>query len=73
MSIDVIFVVEGQEVHANRAMLAVRSQYFDALLFGGMSESIGVDEEGDRKPIVLNDVSYECFKQVIEFLYTDRV
>ncbi|EJK52513.1 hypothetical protein THAOC_28197, partial [Thalassiosira oceanica] len=70
---DVIFVVEGQEVHANRAMLAVRSQYFDALLFGGMSESIGVDEEGDRKPIVLNDVSYECFKQVIEFLYTDRV
>ena len=73
MPIDVIFIVEGQEVHANRAILAVRSQYFDALLFGGMSESIGVDEEGDRKPIVLNDVSYECFKQVIEFLYTDRV
>jgi len=54
-------------------MLAVRSQYFDALLFGGMSESIGVDEEGSSKPVVLNDVSYECFKQVIEFLYTDRV
>lgn len=36
---DVVFLVEGKEIHANRAILAVRSQHFKALLFDGFKES----------------------------------
>lgn len=38
---DVTFLVEGKEVHANRAILAVRSEYFRVMLYsGGMRESL---------------------------------
>eukprot|EP00579_Thalassiosira_antarctica_P000267 CAMPEP_0201870066 /NCGR_PEP_ID=MMETSP0902-20130614/3321_1 /ASSEMBLY_ACC=CAM_ASM_000551 /TAXON_ID=420261 /ORGANISM="Thalassiosira antarctica, Strain CCMP982" /LENGTH=584 /DNA_ID=CAMNT_0048395639 /DNA_START=35 /DNA_END=1789 /DNA_ORIENTATION=- len=71
---DVTFVVEGQEVGANRALLAVRSEYFDAMLFGGMSESMMMDDdEEERKPIELQDVSHGVFLKVLEYLYTDTV
>jgi BTB/POZ domain-containing protein 9 len=36
---DVTFIVEDRPVHANRAHLAVRSEHFRALLYGGMRES----------------------------------
>ena len=65
--------MEGQEVHANRALLAVRSEYFDAMLFGGMSESMRDDDEEERKPIELGDVSHSVFVKVLEYLYTDTV
>jgi len=71
---DVSFVVEGQEVFANRALLAVRSEYFDAMLFGGMSESMLMDsDDEERKPIELQDVSHGVFLKVLEYLYTDTV
>lgn len=71
---DVSFLVEGQEVFANRALLAVRSDYFDAMLFGGMSESRMMDdEEEERKPIELQDISHNVFVKVLEYLYTDTV
>ena len=69
---DVTFVVEGQEVYANRALLAVRSEYFDAMLFGGMSESM-LDDDEERKPIELQDISHGVFLKVLEYLYTDMV
>lgn len=66
---DVAFLVEGKEVHANRAILAVRSDYFKVMLYsGGMRESI---EAGT--PIELKDVSYTVFLKVMEYLYTDTV
>lgn len=38
---DITFLVEGKNVHANRAILSVRSEYFKVMLFsGGMRESI---------------------------------
>ena len=52
-------------------MLAVRSEYFDAMLFGGMSESR--DSEGERQPIELQDVELNVFTKVLEYLYTDNV
>jgi hypothetical protein len=58
---DVTFLVEGLEVHANRSLLAVRSAYFEAMLFGGMRES---DPSGDgtRIPIEIQDISHDvCF------------
>ena len=70
---DVTFVVEGQEVFANRALLAVRSEYFEAMLFGGMSESMQTDDDEERAPIELQDISHNVFLKVLEYLYTDTV
>mmetsp|Transcript_4774 Transcript_4774/g.10128 ORF Transcript_4774/g.10128 Transcript_4774/m.10128 type:complete len:613 (+) Transcript_4774:1-1839(+) len=68
---DVTFLVEGQEVTANRAILAVRSEYFDVMLCsGGMRESMRDDDE---QPIELQDISHPVFLKVLEYLYTDTV
>ena len=76
---DVTFFVEGKEVYANRAILAGRSEYFHALLFSGcMRESIQTSSEAitgvpthERKPIEIQDVSYEVFIKLLEYIYTD--
>ncbi len=73
---DITFLVEGREVHANRALLAVRSDYFEALLFGGMCESVTtIADVGERRrtPIELQDISHGVFSKVLEYLYTDTV
>mmetsp|Transcript_4058 Transcript_4058/g.7783 ORF Transcript_4058/g.7783 Transcript_4058/m.7783 type:complete len:567 (+) Transcript_4058:464-2164(+) len=81
---DCTFVVDGHLVHANRALLAVRSEYFYALLYGSsMRESIQVQEQDtndgptcsgrERVPIVIKDVPYPVFMKVIEYLYTDGI
>ena len=70
---DVTFLVEGQQVHANRSLLAVRSEYFEAMLFGGMCESMAVDDNEEKPPIVLQDISHTVFLKVLEYLYTDQV
>lgn len=75
------FLVEDQEIHANRSILAVRSEFFHALLFsGGMRESIQVQEDAvndvlaqHRRPIEIKDVSYSVFLKVLEYLYTDSI
>uniref|UniRef100_A0A7S2L7C8 BTB domain-containing protein n=1 Tax=Leptocylindrus danicus TaxID=163516 RepID=A0A7S2L7C8_9STRA len=66
---DVVFLVEGKEVYASRAILAVRSEYFRVMLYsGGMRES-----EDTSSPIHLEDISYDVFLKVLEYLYTDSV
>ena len=52
---DVKFLVNGEIFHAHRCILAVRSQYFRAMLFNQWRES--TSNEG----IVLTDVSSEVF------------
>jgi N-acetylneuraminic acid mutarotase len=63
---DVTFIVEGRPLYASRAHLAVRSEHFRAMLYGGMRESSGVE-------ISIPDVGYEVFTKVLEYLYTDSV
>ena len=74
---DVTFLIEGKEVHANRAILSVRSEYFKVMLYsGGMRESIIDRDEGGKcsnEPIELSDVSYEVFLQILHYLYTDTI
>lgn len=75
---DVHFQVDGRDVYAHRAILAIRSTFFNAMLCGGMRESglrHGDKREGDMQsaPIPLRDVSYSVFLKVLEFLYTDTV
>jgi hypothetical protein len=75
---DVTFLVEGNEVYANRAILAVRSEYFKVMLFsGGMREAQqlsapGVNRELDKR-IEIKDVAHNVFLKVLEYLYTDTV
>lgn len=67
---DVCFLVEGRMTYAHKAILAVRSDYFRAMLFNGhMRES---SSSGDI-PVEISDVSHSVFLQVLEFLYTDNV
>jgi len=67
---DVTFLVEDKEVYANRAILAVRSEYFKVMLFTGrMRESLSQSNSS----IEVRDVSYNIFLKVLEYLYTDSV
>ncbi len=67
---DICFLVEGEKVYAHKAVLAVRSDYFRAMLFNGhMRES---SSSGDI-PVEILDVSHSVFLQVLEFLYTDTL
>lgn len=77
---DVRFTVEGQEVYAHKAILAIRSEYFRVMLCGGMRESMMMidsspssSDAASSTPIVLPDVSYSVFLKVLEFLYTDTL
>lgn len=77
---DVQFLVEGQIVHAHRCILAFRSEYFRVMLCGGMRESIVAEdnelcesESVAGPPIHLPEVTYEVFKKVLEYIYTDAV
>jgi hypothetical protein len=74
---DVTFLVEGKEVYANRAILAVRSEYFKVMLFsGGMRESLRIGDGTGKEqnaPIEIKDVSYPVFLKVLEYLYTDTI
>lgn len=70
---DVRFLVEGQEVWAHRAVLAIRSEYFRAMLCGPMREGGVAPASMQEAPIELLDVSHSVFCKVLEFLYTDTV
>ena len=66
---DVCFLVEGREIHAHRAILAIRSEYFQTMLFNGhMRESSNNDIS-----IEIPDMSHRTFAKVLEYLYTDTV
>lgn len=65
---DVCFLVDGKEVYAHKAILAVRSQYFRAMLFNGHMRESSADT-----PAEIHDVSHSVFLKVLEYLYTDTV
>jgi len=78
---DVRFVVEGKDVYAHKAILAIRSEYFRVMLCGGMRESTMMmiddgtspEKQDTNRPIDLPDVAHPVFLKVLEFLYTDSV
>ncbi len=66
---DVCFLVEGREIYAHRAILAIRSEYFQTMLFNGhMRES-----SDEHMPIEIPEMSHHTFSKVLEYLYTDSV
>jgi len=63
---DVHLVVEGVKFPAHKIILAARSDYFRALLFGGMRES-------SQAEIVLNGATTAAFKVLLKYVYTGRL
>ena len=63
---DVALVVDGQRFRAHRVILAARSDYFRALLYGGMKES-------QLSEIELKDTSLAAFKHLLRYIYTGQV
>lgn len=62
---DVTFIVEAEKLPAHKCILAARSSYFRALLFGGLSESSSTEIE-------LN-VPLNAFKIVLKYIYTVHI
>lgn len=63
---DVTIVVAGQKFRSHKVILATRSEYFRALLFGGMKESM-------QSEIELNASSLPAFKGLLKYIYTGRM
>ncbi|CAH0552089.1 unnamed protein product [Brassicogethes aeneus] len=63
---DIILVVEGQKLHAHKVILAARSDYFRALLYGGLKESTQAE-------IVLPDAPLKAFKFLLKYIYTGHM
>ncbi|TGZ74333.1 hypothetical protein CRM22_000993 [Opisthorchis felineus] len=63
---DVTLVVQGVQFTAHKVVLAARSEYFRALLYGGLAES-------NRSVIQLNDINAAAFKHVLQYIYTGRL
>ncbi|XP_055299673.1 BTB/POZ domain-containing protein 9 [Sitodiplosis mosellana] len=59
---DVTFIVEGIKLPAHKIILAARSSYFRALLYGGLAETT-------QQEIVLK-VPLEAFKALLDYIYT---
>lgn len=62
---DVSFIVEGTKLPAHKNILAMRSSYFRALLYGGLAES--TQNEIELK------VPLKAFKSILKYLYTGRM
>ena len=69
---DVVFVIDGLEVYANKAILVTRCEYFNAMLCGPMMENRSSGSANSR-PIEIKDISHRVFLKVLEFLYTDAI
>lgn len=63
---DVTFVVEGREIHAHRCILYARSEYFRNMFDSRMRET-------SEKEITIQNMSYDVFHAVLEYLYSGRV
>lgn len=63
---DVSFVVEGRRIFAHRILLTLFSDYFRRAFACGMRESF-------EPEILIEDMSYETFHSLLEFLYIGRL
>ncbi|VVC26833.1 Hypothetical protein CINCED_3A008510 [Cinara cedri] len=63
---DIVLVVNGERFHAHRVVLASRSDYFRALLYGGLKES-------HQSEVEISDASVNSFKKLLEYIYSGRM
>ncbi|CAE7253634.1 XRN1 [Symbiodinium sp. CCMP2592] len=65
-SSDVLFSVQGEEIHAHSQVLCARSEVLKKQLNSGMQESVS-------KMIMVEDCNVATFKSFLRFLYTDKL
>ncbi|XP_046750090.1 BTB/POZ domain-containing protein 9 [Diprion similis] len=63
---DVTLVVAGQRFNGHKVILAARSQYFRALLYGGLKES-------NQQEIELKGTTLPAFKGLLKYIYTGHM
>ncbi|KAF5292804.1 hypothetical protein FQA39_LY13849 [Lamprigera yunnana] len=63
---DVSLIVEGQRLYAHKVILAARSEYFRALLYGGLKES-------SQSEIELTDAPLKAFKTLLKYIYSGHM
>lgn len=65
---DVELVIESKHFHAHRVILAARSVYFRALLYGGLRES-----QQTNQIIELKECKAEAFEILLLYIYTGKI
>lgn len=65
---DITLIVEDDKFQSHKVILAARSDYFRALLFGGMRES-----QPGTTEIELKDTSSTAFSVLLKYIYTGRI
>jgi len=60
---DITFIVQGRPVYAHRLVLCLMSERFRGMF------NAGFREENERE-IMINDISYDAFMLMMEYLYT---
>uniref|UniRef100_A0A183C5N0 BTB domain-containing protein n=1 Tax=Globodera pallida TaxID=36090 RepID=A0A183C5N0_GLOPA len=63
---DLVLIVDGQRFPVHRVILATRSSYFKAMLYGGMRES-------SEKEVTLFDTPVQAFQAVLKYIYTGKL
>ncbi|KAL7641414.1 UNVERIFIED_CONTAM: hypothetical protein RMT77_008554 [Armadillidium vulgare] len=63
---DIVFLVDGRKIHAHRAVLKIRCQYFRKMLQEHWKES-------QMEEVQIKDYSYVVFRAFLQHLYTDTV
>jgi BTB/POZ domain-containing protein 9 len=63
---DIELIVDTTTFHAHKVILAVRSEYFRALLYGGMRET-------SQRRVELVDTNVLAFKMLLRYIYMGRV
>ena len=61
---DVVFLIDGDRIHAHKSILAARCEHFEAMFRSGMRESI-------ENEILIENFSKPAFLLLMEYLYTD--
>lgn len=63
---DVTLIVNGQRFNGHKVILAARSEYFRALLYGGLKESM-------QSEIELKEPTLAAFKGLLKYIYTGHM
>lgn len=65
---DIQLMVESEHFFAHRIILAARSEYFRALLYGGLRES-----QDDNHTIEIKECQSAAFRMLLLYIYTGRI
>ncbi|CAF0815842.1 unnamed protein product [Adineta ricciae] len=65
---DIVLIVEYEQFYAHRIVLAARSEYFRALLYGGLRES-----QHTHSSIEIKECKSAAFRILLLYIYTGRI